>query len=645
MSPPPYQQPPETADQPPKRNWFQMPDGSDSSRQAQKETNNRLANEAQDAMDGQAGRPARYGADTSARGDQPSQTKKSDGTVLQYRDRVLASSTHGGAHVDYEYERDAAGIKHDAKGGAILKSIHISDGGRVLTLDRTNFPNLQDGVRVAQSGQRAGDIEIKSPDGSTKTIVTTDQSVYRVGTFRGDDGKTQSHLLSVDKNDAAGRHGVSFIYDQQNPGLLRGVQEATTRGIVNTWQYLRDAQGEFTRLAQQEIGDTTRRYQYDSPTARKHSVMTESTPQPDGSVHVDTWRRIGDSERFNITKWDGSTQLRDMTPQREAEHRSHIVFETMKRHWFDTDDRSTPGKSSLQNSREMFLDAARRSHMFAGRQNEVQRFVDQFERRIKSDRNDRLAAPTDEQMARSYNGLCKMLGYEINHGKLDTQHTIRHKTSVGEQNKRLATETALMALADPLRYVNQADKGTCTLNGVQSLVIHDNPEQYVRIVNACLDGRVVSRDHKNGVNLNTRQLTPENRYGETYANQLFTAAAVTITNYRLYQDTGDTFPGAGDAAAKQVWHFATGKDTLFIAGQGTPAARVSDWIKRHGGVLYYCPDKPHCESIIGLTRDGRFIRNNSWDTGAVVNRDGTPVTNKPLSPEDGAFTARQLGFS
>jgi len=635
----------DSVDKPPARHWFRQPEGSDAPEQSAKGNGPGPAAEAMEAMDAQAGRGPRYGADTRAAKDQPGQVSKPDGTLIQYRDGVISTTLHGATRVDYEYERDAAGIKHDAKGQAVLKSAHINDGGRVFTLDATNCPNLQDRARVAQSGAQAGNIELKSPDGSITTILTTDQSVYQLGTIRTADGKTTSHILSAEKNDAAGRHGVVFSYDPEHPEILRGVRERTAAGVVNGWQYMKDVQGrDFARLDEQHIGDTTRRFQYDNPNTNQHSVMTETTPQSDGSAHVNTWRRIGDTERFNITKWDGSTEVRDMSPKQEAEHRSHIVFDTLKRHWFDGSDRSAPTGTSLEKSRQLFLDAARRDHLFGGRSSETQRFVNEFESRIKKDRNDRLAAPTDEQMARSYNHLCKMLGYEINHGKLDTEHIAKHKSSTGERNKRLACETALMAVADPLRYVNQANKGTCTLNGVQSLVIHDNPDQYLRMVNSCLDGRVVSRDHKNFVNLNSRQLTPENRYGETYANQLFTAAAVSITNYKLYKDTGDSFPGAGDDAAKQVWHFATGKDTLFIAGQGTPAARVRDWIRRHGGVLYYCPDKPHCESIIGMTRDGRFIQNNSWASGAVVHSDGTPVTNTPLGPEDGPHTARQLGF-
>jgi hypothetical protein len=333
--------------------------------------------------------------------------------------------------------------------------------------------------------------------------------------------------------------------------------------------------------------------------------FTETFTTAFGETRTVQSDRVGDSNNF-VSRTVNGTDVTYRTGV-NVDEQGRLAFRELRENWF-----SGPSEydgASLQAAREQFLATALSHGVFRGNEQEIRRWMDKFEQRIRRIREQhpdwRLAS--DAEMAESYSNLARIF--------TDTPTGIAARVTQGE--RRRAVEDALRELADPIAFINQGPLGTCYLNHCEDATVQRLPQHFTRVLRQVLTtGQFTSLGvDRNGqhrvVSLSEAQLHYVPTYHRTYSNQLFQFAAMAALGYRSpYQ-----FPGTTTSEANYVKRLIMGRDA--------PNTEHNTWVRpwrsrtqilrslQDGVVAYIIPG--HAMSIVDYDPvRNRYLVNNWW---------------------------------
>ncbi len=174
--------------------------------------------------------------------------------------------------------------------------------------------------------------------------------------------------------------------------------------------------------------------------------------------------------------------------------------------------------------------------------------MNKFERRQERYADKGWKAASHDDIAESYRNMSRVF----------TDEPKGNAKRVTAAERRLAVQTELMELGDPVKFINQGPVGTCALNSVEDTLAQRRPQDLTRwlreaLTTGCVTSRGVTKNgQKRVVELGANQIKYQPTYHRTYSNQLSPppppppppppskfAAMATLG----YKSNGGNFPG------------------------------------------------------------------------------------------------------
>lgn len=489
----------------------------------------------------------------------PVELKKTDGSTLEIREGLVTSMKRGDNHVSIEYERGVDNkIALDAQGNPRISKIESLVGGQKSEIDLSAFAGTKEGEALSKriSVVQNGDSigNITIASADGKTISTLRSDFSRVDHEKVmDGGKETLRVKSTVRPDGA---TVSYSYnDDANPLKVSRIVESYKTSMGNS--------------------------------------VTQYTD------------RVGDSDKF-VTYTDKNDVPAWRTGVKISKEGELAYQELVEK--FHTGPREYgAGTGDLQAAREEFLNVAADHGVFKGNENKILAVMGQFEGRLKRIDAKGWKAPSETDIADTYTNLTRVF----------TDGATGRAQVVSKGERRLAVETCLQELADPVKNINQGSIGTCALNSCEDELSTRRPQDITRWMRQALTkGYVTSLGvDKNGnhkvINLSEQQLKYEPTWNRTYSNQLFQFAAMAALGYR---SRGYDYGGTTNDQLRYVHKLASGQDIKILDNWMSFGARRSDIVnhlKNKGSLAYIIPG--HAMAIDDYDpKTDRFLVNNWW---------------------------------
>jgi len=503
---------------------------------------------------------------------QPVELKKPDGSVVQLDGGFVSAVSRGDRSVSIQYHRDDNNeVKLNAQGKPIIDKITIrtrgidtiqdsirgSDSETVIDFTKGAKDNgvseLAKHLRVVQSGDNIGDVMIASADNKKIKTLHTNFST------------TTSEVVVVDAKD-----------------------------VVRIKQLVKD-------------DGSSVRYNYnDLEQPFKYNQVIEQYQASNGSLVSKISDRIGGSEKFVTHGKSGEnptwrTDLKQMDDGR-------LAYKELSEKFFDgpKDAARDGGNISLAASRQNFIKVASSHGVFAGDERTIRQWMDKFEDRQQRFRDKHWKTASLDDISECYQNLSRVF----------TDQATGKAANITKGERRLAVESELKELGNPLKYINQGPVGTCGLNSVEDSLAQRRPEDLTRWMREALTrGHVTSRgldsQGKHRVaELSEAQLHYQPTFDRLYSNQLFQFSAMAALGYH---SDGRDFPGTTDDQINYVGIMAGGKALPFNdTWQGSGATKqgiIAALAKSN--VAYIVPGHAMAICDYDPKRD-MFLVNNWW---------------------------------
>ncbi len=488
--------------------------------------------------------------------EQPVEMRKRDGSIVKLDGGFVTEVRKGENSQSIEYQRDANHkVKLDANGAPLVEKITTKMNGQESIIDLSGS-TMDDDLK-----QLAARIQIVQKGDNIGNVMIASDDGKHISTMHSDFTNTTHEIIEV------GGKSVS---------RLESVIKAD--GSIAEYKYADDTKP--TRATQ-----IVERYQ----TATGGQVVQISD-------------RVGDTEKFvthtqgtDKTTWRKNVQIQDD---------GKLMYQELVTNFMSGP--SEYSSADLSTARADFIKTAAKHGVFKGNEATIESWMNKFERRQERYRDKGWKAASQDDIAECYRNLSRVFTDEAKGNAKKVTH--------GE--KRLAVETELMELGDPVKYINQGPVGTCALNSVEDTLAQRRPQDLTRwlreaLTTGCVTSRGVTKDgHKKVVELGANQIKYQPTYHRTYSNQLFQFAAMATLGYK---SNGGNFPGTTNDQMEYVRTMATGQkmaihDT-WTGGRYSKAGLIKQL--KNGSVGYIIPG--HAMAIDDYDpKTDKFLVNNWW---------------------------------
>ncbi len=486
----------------------------------------------------------------------PVEMRKRDGSIVKLEGGFVTEVHKGENSQSIEYQRDASNkVKLDANGAPLVEKITTRMNGQESVIDlsgSTQDDGLKDLAKRIQVVQKGDNIG--------NVMIASDDG-KRVSTMHSDFTNTTHEIIDV-----AGK------------SVSRLESAIKADGSITEYKYTDESKP--TRPTQ-----IIERYQ---------SAM--------GGQIVQISDRVGDTEKFvtntqgtDKTTWRQNVQIMD--DGNLAYQEIVTNFMVGPREYSSAD---------LATAREDFLKVAARHGVFKGNEATIESWMNKFERRQQRYADKGWKAASHDDIAESYRNLSRVF----------TDEPRGNAKRVTAAERRLAVQTELMELGDPVKFINQGPVGTCALNSVEDTLAQRRPQDLTRwlreaLTTGCVTSRGVTKNGQHRVvELGANQIKYQPTYHRTYSNQLFQFAAMATLGYK---SNGGNFPGTTNDQMEYVRTMATGQKMAIHDTWTGGRYKKENLINqlKHGSVGYIVPG--HAMAIDDYDpKTDRFLVNNWW---------------------------------
>lgn len=486
----------------------------------------------------------------------PVEMKKRDGSIVKLEGGFVTEVHKGENSQSIEYQRDANNkVKLDENGAPLVEKITTRMNGQESVIDLSGSTQ-DDGLK-----ELAKRIQVVQKGDNIGNVMIASDDGKRVSTMHSDFTNTTHEIIDV------GGKSVSRLESA-----------IKSDGSITEYKYT----------------DETK------PTRPTQIIERYQTAM--GGQIVQISDRVGDSERFvtntqgtDKTTWRQNVQIMD--DGNLAYQEIVTNFMVGPREYSSAD---------LATAREDFLKIAARHGVFKGNEATIESWMNKFERRQQRFADKGWKAASHDDIAESYRNLSRVF----------TDEPRGNAKRVTAAERRLAVQTELMELGDPVKYINQGPVGTCALNSVEDTLAQRRPQDLTRwlreaLTTGCVTSRGVTKNgQKRVVELGANQIKYQPTYHRTYSNQLFQFAAMATLGYK---SNGGNFPGTTNDQMEYVRTMATGQkmaihDT-WTGGRYRKESLINQLKK--GSVGYIVPG--HAMAIDDYDpKTDRFLVNNWW---------------------------------
>lgn len=486
----------------------------------------------------------------------PVEMKKRDGSIVKLEGGFVTEVHKGENSQSIEYQRDASNkVKLDENGAPLVEKITTRMNGQESVIDlsgSTHDDGLKDLAKRIQVVQKGDNIG--------NVMIASDDGKH-VSTMHSDFTNTTHEIIEV------GGKSVSRLESA-----------IKSDGSITEYKYTDDTK----------------------PTRPTQIIERYQTAM--GGQIVQISDRVGDTEKFvtntqgtDKTTWRQNVQIMDDGNLAYQEIVTNFMVGPRE---YSSEDLAT--------AREDFLKIAARHGVFKGNEATIESWMNKFERRQQRFADKGWKAASHDDIAESYRNLSRVF----------TDEPRGNAKRVTAAERRLAVQTELMELGDPVKFINQGPVGTCALNSVEDTLAQRRPQDLTRwlreaLTTGCVTSRGVTKNgQKRVVELGANQIKYQPTYHRTYSNQLFQFAAMATLGYK---SNGGNFPGTTNDQMEYVRTMATGQkmaihDT-WTGGRYRKETLINQLKK--GSVGYIVPG--HAMAIDDYDpKTDRFLVNNWW---------------------------------
>ncbi len=486
----------------------------------------------------------------------PVEMRKRDGSIVKLEGGFVTEVKKGENSQSIEYQRDASNkVKLDANGAPLVEKITTRMNGQESVIDLSGSTQDDDLKALASRIQ-----VVQKGDNIGNVMIASDDG-KRVSTMHSDFTNTTHEIIEV------GGKSVSRL-------------ESAIKADGSIVEY--------------KYGDDTK------PTTATQIIERYQTAM--GGQVVQISDRVGDTEKFvtntqgtDKTTWRKNVQIMD--DGNLAYQEIVTNFMVGPREYSSAD---------LATAREDFKKIAARHGVFKGNENTIESWMNKFEGRQKRFADKGWKAASHDDIAECYRNMSRVF----------TDEPRGNAKRVTHGERRLAVETEMMELGDPVKYINQGPVGTCALNSVEDTLAQRRPQDLTRwlreaLTTGCVTSRGVTKNGQHRVvELGANQIKYQPTYHRTYSNQLFQFAAMATLGYK---SNGGNFPGTTNDQMEYVRTMATGQK-MAIHDTWTGGRYKKESLIRqlkNGSVGYIVPG--HAMAIDDYDpKTDRFLVNNWW---------------------------------
>ncbi len=334
------------------------------------------------------------------------------------------------------------------------------------------------------------------------TKVGLDQQNYRSYSYS-EDGKELRQVKEVTKA------GGESTWKSNNPDG-RQFSSVSAEGFL-TYQKQGKTFVEDTNLAKIELRDdlqpgkltmpngSTRTFEYDDK--NKLAKITDNKVTAIGEKNQ-VWNRVSEGAEGNTFESrgdDGKTTVRfDLTNDGSGNvHYKTKTAEDGKERIARAADLLRPSDRSdnIDEAREQLQELAAANGLKVER---ITAYMDKFEKRAKEAANEGMKAPSDEQIAKTYDTLSDLLkgkaGKEIKESSKDVKDNTKEYFNAKERAQ--LCEEALHNIASPKR-INQGQNPTCNITTGEIFAACRHPEKYAdTLKQVAVDGKLITTTGK-----------------------------------------------------------------------------------------------------------------------------------------------------
>lgn len=326
---------------------------------------------------------------------------------------------------------------------------------------------------------------------------------------------------------------------------------------------------------------------------------------------VETTTRIGESNVWDYrSNFGASGQRTNVVVDEKGDFRADTIRNSRPDDLIDKDN-SDALHTDLAKARQHLIDIAREK----GLGNFTEQWAAKFEQRCRDLGHRNLKTATDEQIAKTYGYLEKIL---------------TERSRISSNNAKMLFKEALKSYANPTKYVNQGGHPTCAFAMTERHVVQTHPDDHARVLYEAITNQYVrSKDGRKRIKLADIQIQPDRESRQAYANDSKDVGAWSYSNkifqltataigYGGYRGNGYDMYGGTDDQTKRANTFITGKKDLFILMNGNTSTfeKVSAYLKKHGTLGLFDYIGGHAMSITDAkVKDGKkyIYIDNSWN--------------------------------
>ena len=327
---------------------------------------------------------------------------------------------------------------------------------------------------------------------------------------------------------------------------------------------------------------------------------------------IETTSRVGQS---NI--WDYSSNFG------ASGQRTNLIAEENGNFRFDTVRISAPNDLiDKDNSYELHQDLSKaQKHLVeVAREKGLGEFADnwtkKFEQRCRDQAHRGIKTATDEQIARTYDYLEKIL---------------TGRTRINNTQTKLLFQSALKEYAEPGKYINQGGHPSCAFAMTERHVVQTHPDDHARVLFEAVSAQAVrSKDGRKQIKLADIQIKPDGesvraakndnkQIGEwSYSNKIFQLTAISI-GYGGYRGNGYDMYGGTDEQTIRANRFISGEKNMSILQNGNLSnfEKVSAYLKNHGTIGLFDYIGGHAMAITDakISNGKKYIYIDNWWNG------------------------------
>lgn len=316
--------------------------------------------------------------------------------------------------------------------------------------------------------------------------------------------------------------------------------------------------------------------------------ITDTVRTFDGNTLTSTNTRVNETDRFVRTDANGEMHYITNVTLNE---RGQLVYrgdEELDRAFDRIFGESWLTSNDLQGARSHFIELARRQGLFNGNSSRVESLVDAFIARCHDQGRVGVRQPSDDQIAAALRSLS----------------SIFETTSTGLRGGALnnAVETCLLSFADPQRYCNQGQIGSCYLNSLLFMGLLSSPDRVARAF-----ATIVATGRYRGLQFDNTDLGP--LAGQDRFNHIMTTLLGKTFGFRHMTPS---FRGTTTSEAQHAYQTVFGsRFPVFTLGTRQNRAAFDAAIARYGGVVCITCGGGHAQ-VVTRDRSGNYRLENWW---------------------------------